>query len=421
MMTGTHPSHERGQAPHHPERSHRAAGRAQSGGRSRPLAPRAVRRARESPRSTSTPTASRRFRCGTRLRRASGRTPSRGRSRAFPATGSRQRGRRHPRDDRPVRQACAAGRRGRDAVLRMDSVDPMIAEEIRANARIMKLIEPDGEGFLVPLVNRGTLKQELMRIGYPVKDEAPLASGERLAIVTARRRPIGPAVQPARLPEGGGEGVRRRGAAGGRLRHRRPALRVRQDRDRDRGHGERGGQHADPRAQRRRRAPVDRRDPRQDLDHGGPDRRVHRRPQGGPADHDRDLPDPHLERVGRRRVPSLPSLPRAVVGPRRLRRGAPAAGPGLPRDRRDPGGPPPRAHRHARARGREGRRRLHPRRSQALRRAVEGAGGQGLDRGGALRGGARGSSARACAWSTRSPTSAGSSASPRRTRSSSRS
>jgi DNA excision repair protein ERCC-3 len=71
---------------------------------------------------------------------------------------------------------------GRDAVLRMDSADPVIAEEIRASARIMKLIAADGDGFLVPLVNRGTLKQELMRIGYPVKDEAPLASGERLEI-----------------------------------------------------------------------------------------------------------------------------------------------------------------------------------------------------------------------------------------------
>ncbi len=100
---------------------------------------------------------------------------------------------------------------GRDAMLRMDSADAMIAEEIRANARIMKLIESDGDGFLVPLVNRGTLKQELMRIGYPVKDEAPLASGERLEIalrdVARSGRPFNPRDyqrEAARAFDGGG-------------------------------------------------------------------------------------------------------------------------------------------------------------------------------------------------------------------------
>ncbi len=70
----------------------------------------------------------------------------------------------------------------RTGMLRLDASDPMIAEEIRATARIMRLVESDGDGFVVPLVNRGTVKQELMRIGYPVKDEAPLEAGEQLPI-----------------------------------------------------------------------------------------------------------------------------------------------------------------------------------------------------------------------------------------------
>ena len=76
--------------------------------------------------------------------------------------------------------------------------------------------------------------------------------------------------------------------------------------------------------------------------------------------------------------------PRAVrrprLGPDRLRRGAPAAGADLPDDRRPAGPPPDRADRHAGARGRPRGRRVLADRAQALRRAVEGHRGAGLDR-----------------------------------------
>ncbi len=100
---------------------------------------------------------------------------------------------------------------GRDGLLRLDASDPVIAEEIRATARIMKLIEADGDGFVVPLINRGTVKQELMRIGYPVKDEAPLEAGEELTIrlreVALSGRPFSPRDyqnEAARAFDGGG-------------------------------------------------------------------------------------------------------------------------------------------------------------------------------------------------------------------------
>jgi hypothetical protein len=81
-------------------------------------------------------------------------------------------------------------------------------------------------------------------------------------------------------------------------------------------------------------------------------------------------PDALSDVLGHRSVADL-------LGPDRLRRGAPAARAGVPAHRRDPGAPPPRADRHAGARGRPRGRRVQPDRPQALRRALEGAGAQG--------------------------------------------
>jgi DNA excision repair protein ERCC-3 len=100
---------------------------------------------------------------------------------------------------------------GREGMLRLDASDPIVAEELRASTRITRLVEVDGEGFLVPLLHRGTLKQELMRIGYPVKDEAPLEDGERLSIrlreIARSGRPFRPRDyqdEAARAFDGGG-------------------------------------------------------------------------------------------------------------------------------------------------------------------------------------------------------------------------
>ncbi len=76
------------------------------------------------------------------------------------------------------------------------------------------------------------------------------------------------------------------------------------------------------------------------------------------------------------------------LGPDHLRRGAPAARADLPDDRRPPGAPPHRPDRDAGARGRPRGRRVLADRSQALRRAVEGHRGAGLDRARRLRRGA---------------------------------
>ena len=54
-----------------------------------------------------------------------------------------------------------------------------IRKEVLTRNRIAKLLIPTDEGFLINIVDRGTIKQELIKIGYPVKDLAPLREGER--------------------------------------------------------------------------------------------------------------------------------------------------------------------------------------------------------------------------------------------------
>ncbi|MBN1649652.1 MAG: DEAD/DEAH box helicase [Spirochaetales bacterium] len=60
--------------------------------------------------------------------------------------------------------------------------DSFIIRELTENKRVSPFLEPCEEGFSVRLVDRGTLKQELLRIGYPVNDEAELSDGDHLAV-----------------------------------------------------------------------------------------------------------------------------------------------------------------------------------------------------------------------------------------------
>jgi hypothetical protein len=75
---------------------------------------------------------------------------------------------------------------------------------------------------------------------------------------------------------------------------------------------------------------VDRRTPGQDRVKGRPDRRVHRGQQVRGPGHGCYLSDPHLAAGQGRRVSPLQPVPGAAVGTHRLRRGPPAARPGVP-------------------------------------------------------------------------------------------
>ncbi|MFP4066459.1 MAG: DNA repair helicase XPB [Spirochaetaceae bacterium] len=68
----------------------------------------------------------------------------------------------------------------------LEVADDALRTEIASHKRVQNMLRPAGldgrRGFLVSLYDRGTLKQELTRIGYPVKDEAPLAEGDHLDV-----------------------------------------------------------------------------------------------------------------------------------------------------------------------------------------------------------------------------------------------
>jgi len=65
-------------------------------------------------------------------------------------------------------------------VLRID--DKLIRLEIGEQKAAAKYLVKTAEGFSLALTDRGTVKRELIRIGWPVQDEAPLSNGEELEI-----------------------------------------------------------------------------------------------------------------------------------------------------------------------------------------------------------------------------------------------
>lgn len=60
--------------------------------------------------------------------------------------------------------------------------DKYIKAEILARKTLEKYLLPSKDGFLINLVDRGTIKQELLQLGYPVKDMAPLKEGAPLEV-----------------------------------------------------------------------------------------------------------------------------------------------------------------------------------------------------------------------------------------------
>lgn len=72
--------------------------------------------------------------------------------------------------------------------------EEMIRREIESRKNLIKYLTPVPEGFYVSIFHRGTVKQELIKIGYPVEDRAPLREGASLPIslreVTGDGRPF---------------------------------------------------------------------------------------------------------------------------------------------------------------------------------------------------------------------------------------
>ena len=66
--------------------------------------------------------------------------------------------------------------------LLLKTTDERLYSEIKAIKKLQKILLPTAakNTFLLKLVDRGTIKQELINSGYPVKDEVPLAKGDPL-------------------------------------------------------------------------------------------------------------------------------------------------------------------------------------------------------------------------------------------------
>jgi DNA excision repair protein ERCC-3 len=93
----------------------------------------------------------------------------------------------------------------------LTSDEKAILAELGAAKSLEKLLQKTQGGFLVRLVDRGSVKRELIKLGWPVKDEAPLVSGEPLEIscrqVSLSGKPFSPRdyqVEAARAVLGSG-------------------------------------------------------------------------------------------------------------------------------------------------------------------------------------------------------------------------
>lgn len=60
--------------------------------------------------------------------------------------------------------------------------DPLIEQEVQHLKPLKKYLLPTEEGFTLALLNRGVVKLELIKSGYPVEDLAPLREGDDLDI-----------------------------------------------------------------------------------------------------------------------------------------------------------------------------------------------------------------------------------------------
>ena len=68
--------------------------------------------------------------------------------------------------------------------LYLETATSLIFKELSANKTLSKYLFPTEKEntFLIQLTDRGTIKQELLKLSWPVKDEAPLKDGEPLEI-----------------------------------------------------------------------------------------------------------------------------------------------------------------------------------------------------------------------------------------------
>lgn len=86
--------------------------------------------------------------------------------------------------------------------------DERLRRELGSQRKLAGLLKVRGDEFLLPLIHRGTLKKEMLSLGYPVQDLAPLKDGDPL-VVSLR-----PEVSIRDYQKGAADGVLGRGQPG---------------------------------------------------------------------------------------------------------------------------------------------------------------------------------------------------------------
>lgn len=78
-----------------------------------------------------------------------------------------------------------------EQTLRLQCDDPFVRAEMEGSKRLGKYLKPDGIDFLVALTERGTVKRELIKMGWPAMDTAPLTDGDPFPIALKDSRSNG--------------------------------------------------------------------------------------------------------------------------------------------------------------------------------------------------------------------------------------
>jgi DNA excision repair protein ERCC-3 len=71
---------------------------------------------------------------------------------------------------------------GDEGVLFLRVEDPYLHKELATSKSLSKILTRGEKGFFLDLLNRGTVKAELIKIGWPVEDLAPLVEGADLKV-----------------------------------------------------------------------------------------------------------------------------------------------------------------------------------------------------------------------------------------------
>ncbi len=66
--------------------------------------------------------------------------------------------------------------------LRLLCDDAFVRRELGSSRKLAKYLVEEGDGFMLRLTDRGTVKRELIKLGWPALDEAPLSDGDSHAL-----------------------------------------------------------------------------------------------------------------------------------------------------------------------------------------------------------------------------------------------